>query len=64
MSTTRWIKTPRVEIQWGQNSILHRPNSEESEYLKIIRYVSSEIRTSNFPPTMQMVAGLIRACYI
>ena len=20
----RWIKTPRVEIQWGQNSILHR----------------------------------------
>ena len=22
--TARWIKTPRVEIQWGQNSILHR----------------------------------------
>ena len=21
---SRWIKTPRVEIQWGQNSILHR----------------------------------------
>ena len=25
LSTARWIKTPRVEIQWGQNSILHRP---------------------------------------
>ena len=24
LSTARWIKTPRVEIQWGQNSILHR----------------------------------------
>ena len=24
LSTVRWIKTPRVEIQWGQNSILHR----------------------------------------
>ena len=23
--TARWIKTPRVEIQWGQNSILHLP---------------------------------------
>ena len=25
LSIARWIKTPRVEIQWGQNSILHRP---------------------------------------
>ena len=24
LSTARWIKTPQVEIQWGQNSILHR----------------------------------------
>ena len=24
LSTARLIKTPRVEIQWGQNSILHR----------------------------------------
>ena len=24
LSTARWIKTPWVEIQWGQNSILHR----------------------------------------
>ena len=24
LSTARWIKTPRVEIQWGQNSILRR----------------------------------------
>ena len=24
LSTARWIKTPRVEIQWGQHSILHR----------------------------------------
>ena len=24
LSAARWIKTPRVEIQWGQNSILHR----------------------------------------
>ena len=24
LSTARWIKTPRVEIQWGQNSILQR----------------------------------------
>ena len=23
----RWINTPRVEIQWGQNSILHRPST-------------------------------------
>ena len=28
LSTARWIKTPRVEIQWGQNSILHRCNDE------------------------------------
>ena len=27
LSTARWIKTPRVEIQWGQNSILHRRRS-------------------------------------
>ena len=27
LSTARWIKTPRVEIQWGQNSILHRLQS-------------------------------------
>ena len=27
LSTTHWIKTPRVEIQWGQNSILHRLTS-------------------------------------
>ena len=24
LSTARWVKTPWVEIQWGQNSILHR----------------------------------------
>ena len=24
LSTARWIKTPRVEIQWGQTAILHR----------------------------------------
>ena len=24
LTTARWIKTPRVEIQWDQNSILHR----------------------------------------
>ena len=24
LSTARWIKTPQVEIQWGQNLILHR----------------------------------------
>ena len=24
LTADRWIKTPRVEIQWGQNSILHR----------------------------------------
>ena len=23
LSTARWTRTPRVEIQWGQNSILH-----------------------------------------
>ena len=28
LSTARWIKTPRVKIQWGQNSILHRQTNE------------------------------------
>ena len=33
LSTVRWIKTPRVEIQWGQNSILHRQSRLYSAYL-------------------------------
>ena len=29
LSTTRWIKTSWVEIQWGQNSILHRTTTTD-----------------------------------
>ena len=30
----RWIKTPRVEIQWGQNSILHRKGGAQPFFQK------------------------------
>ena len=30
--TARWIKTPRVEIQRGQNSILHRRMTSDCKY--------------------------------
>ena len=34
LSTARWIKTPRVEIQWGQNSILHRQRRDLKSFIR------------------------------
>ena len=47
LSTSRWIKTPRVEIQWGQNSILQRHTEAEQVYnILIICNRSSDARPS------------------
>ena len=48
LSTSRWIKTPRVEIQWGQNSILHRKyydgRIDDGQHSMTITYSSLRFR--------------------
>ena len=55
LSTARWIKTPRVEIQWGQNSILHR------HYL----YAAASSFTSNrsFPGLRNIIIQQLSSSY-
>ena len=43
MIAARWIKTPRVEIQWGQNSILHRNFCRRSNQKKCYKHVALEL---------------------
>ena len=51
MSTARWIKTPRVEIQWGQNLILHRRKKNNlAPILSEKKYLGPGPKTQAPPP--------------